>query len=88
MKKNEKKFNELQSSLQIQIANNRVLRDYFRKEQQTNKELVEEITKLNEKIEKLKQNVRLLALKETDIVEFRQKLKEELGEENGLQEIK
>ena len=49
---------ELKSQLDIQMQNNKILREALRMEQQDNKANQLEIKKLKEKIEKLKKNVR------------------------------
>lgn len=49
---------ELKTQLDIQMQNNKILREALRMEQQDNKANQLEIKKLKEKIEKLKKNVR------------------------------
>lgn len=51
---------QIQKNLKIQIENNRILRENFRKEQQLNKNLNIENKVLKEEIEELKNNVRIL----------------------------
>jgi hypothetical protein len=49
---------ELKAQLDIQMQNNKILREALRMEQQDNKANQLEIKKLKDKIEKLKENVR------------------------------
>ena len=50
---------ELKAQLDIQMQNNKILREALRMEQQDNKANQLEIKKLKDKIEKLKKNVRV-----------------------------
>lgn len=52
---------QIQKNLKIQIENNRILRENFRKEQQLNKNLNIENAVLKEEIQELKNNVRILS---------------------------
>lgn len=52
---------QISKNLKIQIENNRILRENFRKEQQLNKNLNIENAVLKEEIEELKNNVRILS---------------------------
>lgn len=52
---------QISKNLKIQIENNRILRENFKKEQQLNKNLNLENKVLKEKIEELKNNVRVLS---------------------------
>ena len=58
---------QIQKNLKIQIENNRILRENFRKEQQLNKNLNLENKVLKEKIEELKNNVRILSKDNNDL---------------------
>lgn len=49
---------ELKAQLDIQMQNNKILREALRMEQQDNKANQREIKKLKDKVEKLKKNVR------------------------------
>lgn len=52
---------QISKNLKIQIENNRILRENFRKEQQLNKNLNIENAVLKEELEKLKENIRILS---------------------------
>ena len=58
---------QISKNLKIQIENNRILRENFRKEQQLNKNLNIENKVLKEKIEELKNNVRILSKDNNDL---------------------
>lgn len=58
---------QISKNLKIQIENNRILRENFRKEQQLNKNLNLENKVLKEKIEELKNNVRILSKDNNDL---------------------
>lgn len=58
---------QISKNLKIQIENNRILRENFRKEQQLNKNLNLENKVLKEKIEELKNNIRILSKDNNDL---------------------
>lgn len=61
---------QIKKNLQIQIENNRILRENFRKEQQLNKNLNIENAVLKEEISKLKNNVRILSKDNENLAEM------------------
>lgn len=61
---------QIAKNLKIQIENNRILRENFRKEQTLNKALNAENVVLKEQILKLKENVRILSKDNEDLAKM------------------